>query len=233
MKKMYLAALVLLAITTAGYAQSNKPLLMRNPTVSNTHIVFSYAGDLWIVPRAGGEAARLTTGTGTEGIPIFSPDGQSIAFTGEYDGNTDVYVVAATGGVPRRLTYHPGGDIATGWTPDGKSVVFRSGRNSESGRTSQLFTIPVDGVHPALVPLPMATDGSFSPDGSRLAYEPVPRSFQAWKRYRGGLTSLIWIANLADSSIEKLPRDNSNDFNPMWIDNRVYFLSDRSGALLL
>ena len=233
MKRVFLAALLLLTMATIGFAQSNKPLLMRNPTVSSTHIVFSYAGDLWIVPRTGGEAARLTTGTGTEGIPIFSPDGQWIAFTGEYDGNVDIYVVAATGGIPKRLTYHPGTDIIAGWTPDGKSVLFRSGRNSESGRTAQLFTIPADGVTPTMVPLPMAYDGSFSPDGSRLAYEPLGRAFQAWKRYRGGRTSPIWIANLADSSVEKLPRENSNDFSPMWIDNRVYFLSDRNGTITL
>src|SRR5215216_4327973 len=126
MKRMILALALLLAMASIGFAQAEKPLLMRNPTLSKTHIVFSYAGDLWIVARTGGEATQLTTGTGTEGSPVFSPDGRWVAFTGEYDGNVDVYVVQATGGVPKRLTYHPDTDIARGWTPDGKSVLFTS-----------------------------------------------------------------------------------------------------------
>jgi tricorn protease len=234
MRRIFLALAMMLVFAGVSFGQSNQqPLLTRNPTLSKTHIVFSFAGDLWIVDRAGGEARRLTTGTGNEAAPLFSPDGQWIAFTGEYDGNVDVYVVAASGGVPRRLTYHPGNDGVAGWTPDGKSVLFVSGRTSESGRTGQLFTIPVDGVSPTVVPLPMAYEGSFSPDGSRLAYVPLPRAFQAWKRYRGGRTTSVWIASLSDSSVEKLPRNNSNDFNPMWIEGKVYFLSDRSGPITL
>ena len=115
-----------------GKPQTERPLLMRNPTLSKTQIAFSYAGDLWIVPRNGGEAVRLTTGTGNETGPVFSPDGNWIAFTGEYDGNVDVYLVPSTGGVPRRLTYHPGADTVVGWTPDGKQVLFASGRNQGS-----------------------------------------------------------------------------------------------------
>ncbi|HYP28348.1 MAG TPA: PDZ domain-containing protein [Blastocatellia bacterium] len=233
MKKMILVLLFSLAIGGVVFGQNGKTLLVRTPTLSNTHIAFSYAGDLWIVGREGGEATRLTTGVGTETNPLFSPDGQWIAFTGEYDGNVDVYVVPASGGVPRRLTYHPGSDNLTGWTPDGKQVHFVSGRYSETGRTAQLFTMPVDGVNPTVVPLPMAYEGSYSADGSRLAYVPLPRAFQAWKRYRGGRTAPVWIANLSDSSVEKVPRNNSNDFNPMWIGNRVYFLSDRNGPITL
>jgi tricorn protease len=233
MRKIILALACLLALASLALGQTNKPLLMRNPTLSKTHVAFSYAGDLWIVDREGGEARRLTTGTGTETSPMFSPDGQWIAFMGEYDGNTDVYVVAATGGVPRRLTYHPGYEGLAGWTPDGKQVVFVSGRSSDSARTGQLFTMPVDGVFPQLVPLPMAYEGAYSADARQLAYVPLPRSFEAWKRYRGGTTTPIWIANLADSSVEKLPRNNSNDFNPMWVGNRVYFLSDRNGPITL
>jgi tricorn protease len=233
MKKIILALMLSLAAASLVYGQTNKPLLVRNPTLSRTHIAFSYAGDLWTVSRDGGEAQRLTTGTGNEAIPMFSPDGQWIAFTGEYDGNVDVYVVAATGGVPRRLTYHPGNDVLQGWSPDGKQLLFTSGRTSQSGRTAQLFTIPIDGVNPTVIPLPMAYEGSFSADGSHLAYVPLPRAFQAWKRYRGGLATPIWIANLADSSVEKVPRTNSNDFCPMWIGSRVYFLSDRNGPITL
>ncbi len=233
MKKGMLLLLLLLMLASVGAAQNPQPLLMRTPTVSKTHIVFVYTGDLWIVSREGGEATRLTTGVGTETNPLFSPDGSMIAFTGEYDGNVDVYVIPAAGGVPKRLTYHPSADGLMGWTPDGKSVLFVSGRNSESGRTAQLFTMPIDGTYPTAVPLPMAYEGSYSADASRLAYVPLPRAFQAWKRYRGGRATPIWIANLADSSVERVPRTDSNDFNPMWIGNKVYFLSDRNGAVTL
>ena len=174
-------------------------------TLSRTHIAFSYGGDLWTVSREGGEASRLTTGVGNEANPIFSPDGRWIAFTGEYDGNVDVYLVTATGGVPKRLTYHPGNDNLVGWTPDGKSILFVSSRNSYSGRFARLFTMAVDGTVPTEVPLPMGYEGSFSPDAAKIAYVPLPRGFQAWKRYRGGMTTPIWIANLTDSSIEQAP----------------------------
>jgi tricorn protease len=233
MRRIVQILTLLLVIAGTCLAQSNKPLLMRNPALSKTQIVFSYAGDLWSVPRDGGDARRLTTGVGNETGPIFSPDGNWIAFTGEYDGNVDVYVIPATGGVPKRLTYHPGADIAVGWTPDGKQVLFVSGRESETGRTSKLYTIPVDGVFPTALPLPMGFEGSYSPDGSHIAYVPLPHAFNAWKRYRGGQATAIWIANLADSAIERVPRDASNDFSPMWIGDTVYFLSDRNGPATL
>ena len=209
MKILLLSLLCILLAASAAFAQADrpqagKPLLMRDPTVSKTQIVFSYAGDLWTVSRDGGDAARLTTGIGNEYAPIFSPDGRWIAFTGEYDGNTDVYVIPAGGGVPRRLTYHPGRDQAVGWTPDGKQVLFVSGRDSASGRYARLFTMPIDGVFPTPVPLPMGYEGAYSPDASHLAYVPLPRGFDSWKRYRGGQTTPIWISNLSDSSIEKL-----------------------------
>ena len=140
-------------------------------------------------------------GGGREFSPLFSPDGQWIAFTGEYDGNVDIFVMPSAGGVPRRLTYHPVRDQLAGWTPDGKSVLFVSSRQAESGRTAQLFTMAIDGVHPTPVPLPMAYEGSFSPDGARIAYVPLPRAFNAWKRYRGGMAAPVYIANLRDSSI--------------------------------
>lgn len=220
--------------TTFGAAQEmSPPLLARTPTANRTHIVFSFAGDLWRVPRTGGEAVRLTNHPGIESDPIFSPDGSLIAFTGQYDGNTDVYVMPATGGIPQRLTYHPDTDRAVGWTPDGQRVLFASPRLSESGRTQRLFTVDKNGGPAEPLPLPMATHGSFSPDGSRLVYEPVPRAFAAWKRYRGGRASYLWVANLADSSVTKIPRTDTNDFNPMWIGKTIYFLSDRNGPVTL
>jgi tricorn protease len=228
-------AAVLIAVFGAGVCpgQSDKPLLLRNPTASRSQIAFSYAGDIWIVAREGGEARRLTTGPGAETRPIFSPDGSMIAFTGEYDGNQDVFVVPAAGGVPRRLTYHPGPDEAVGWTPDGKRVLFNSPRDSYS-YFPQLFTVPVEGGFPSMVPLPMAEEGSFSTDGSQIAYVPTIQWQNAWKRYRGGQTKPIWIASLNDSSVTaKIPRDNSNDFNPMWVGDTIYFLSDRRGPVAL
>jgi tricorn protease len=207
-------------------------VLFRQPALSRTHIVFHYAGDLWIVGREGGEARRLTSGPGQETSPFFSPDGNWIAFTGEYDGNVDAFLVPAAGGVPRRLTCHPGPDSVAGWTRDGQRVLLRSTRQSYS-RFARLFTLPVDGVFPEELPLPMAEEGTFSPDGAQIAYVPLARAFNTWKRYRGGQTTAVWIARLSDSSIEKIPRDNSNDFNPMWVDHRIYFLSDRNGPVTL
>jgi tricorn protease len=221
----------------AAADQSSKYLLFRKPTASKTQIAFSYGGDLWIVDRNGGEARRLTADIGIETNPAFSPDGSWIAFTGEYDGNEDVYVIPAEGGMPRRLTAHPGSDQVVGWTRNGKRVLFRSGRNSYS-RFNRLFTVGVEGGLPEELPLPMAEEGSYSPDSARLAYVPYTNFKESGrtrglKHYRGGTASPIWIANLADSIVEKVPRKDSNDSTPMWLGDRVYFLSDRDGAVSL
>ena len=211
------------------------PLLLRRPAVSRTQIAFTYAGDLWVASRDGGDAHRLTTGVGIETDPVFSPDGSLIAFTGEYDGNRDVYVVPTEGGVPHRLTYHPGADRVLGWTPDGKSILFRSPRNSFIGFIDRLFTMPLSGHgFPSELPLPSGEEASFSPDGTHLAYVPHPQWEPGWKHYRGGQTTPIWIVNLATSHIEAaIPRDNSNDSNPMWVGDTIYFLSDRNGPVSL
>jgi tricorn protease len=214
-------------------AQSDPQLLLRYPTVSKTQIVFNYAGDLWSVSRDGGEAHRLTSGVGEETEPSFSPDGSMIAFTGEYDGNRDVYVVAASGGVPKRLTFHPADEEVLGWTPDGKNILFASWGSSFRHFEDQLYTVPVDGGFPAKLPLPIAEESSFSPDGTHLAYVPHPQWQRAWKRYRGGQTTPVWIADLKDSSITKIPRDNSNDHYPLWVGDSIYFLSDRNGPVSL
>ncbi len=215
-----------------GFAESAKPLLLRQPSISGTSVVFTFAGDLWTAPREGGEAARLTAGIGIESRPLFSPDGSLVAFTGQYDGNTDVYVVPALGGVPVRLTHHPDADAVVGWTPDGSRVLFASARTSFSGVT-RLFTVPARGGFPEELPLPTATQASYAPDGRRLAYVPTMQWQRAWKRYKGGQTTPIWIVDLADLKVEKVPRANSNDSNPMWIGDKVYFLSDRNGAVSL
>ncbi len=221
-----------------GQTSSSVPSLLRKPTVSRTQIAFSYGGDLWIVERNGGEARRLTSDVGIEIDPYFSPDGSLIAFTGEYDGNEDVYVMPAAGGIPKRLTSHPGSDQVVGWTRDGKRILFRSTRNSYSG-FRRLFTVGVEGGLPEEVPLPMAEEGSYSPDGSHLAYVPFTNfaessQFQrGLKHYRGGTASPVWVANLGDSSVEKIPRKDSNDSAPIWVGNRIYFLSDRNGPVNL
>ena len=228
------AIAVLFALITVSVclAEGPPPLLLQHPTLSATQIAFVYAGDLWIVPREGGVATRLTSGIGTVSRPVFSPDGNDIAFTGDYNGNADVYIISAQGGEPRRITYHPSPDWVVGWTRDGKQVLFASNRNSHD-TFSRLFTISRDGGFPTELPLPIAAEGSYSPDGSQLAYVPLDHAFEIWKRYRGGRTSPIWIAQLRDSSITKIPRDNSNDFNPIWVDQRIFFLSDRQGPITL
>lgn len=220
--------------TSTANAQAPSYDLLRQPTVSATEIAFSYAGDLWVVPRAGGDARRLTTGPGRETRPYFSPDGKWIAFTGDYDGNVDAYVVASGGGVPRRVTYHPSNDFVVGWTPDGRSLLVTTERYSYAD-FARLLKVPVDGETgvPEQIPLPMVQDGSMSADGARIAYVPNQKWQSAWKGYRGGQTTPILIASLADSSVERVPRSNSNDFNPMWVDNTVYFLSDRDGPVSL
>jgi tricorn protease len=226
--------LLVFAVGAAIHMSSGEPklLLLQTPTLSQTQIAFVYGGDIWIVPREGGVAHRLVTGTDLETGPIFSPDGSLVAFSGDYDGNVDVYVVPSTGGEPRRLTYHPGADIAVGWTPDGKSVLFRSPRTSDND-PHHLYTIPVSGGLPVELPLGMAEDGSYSPDGTHIAYVPVFQWEPDWKGYRGGQTTPVWIASLSDSSVVKVPRENSNDGNPMWLGKTVYFLSDREGPRTL
>ena len=227
-----------LAVTPLRAQAANQYALLRKPTVSKTQIAFSYGGDLWIVDRSGGEARRLTSDIGIEIDPVFSPDGTLVAFTGEYDGNEDVYVIPAAGGVPKRLTSHPGADQVVGWTRDGKRILFRSGRDSYS-RFAQLYTVPLSGGLPELLPLPMAVEGSYSPDSSHLAYVPFTNfaessmRYRGLKHYRGGTASPVWIANLSDSSIVKVPRKDSNDSTPMWVGNKVYFLSDRDGPVCL
>jgi tricorn protease len=222
--------LIPVLLSTFGAAAEHQ--LFRDPAVNATNVVFSYAGDLWRVPRGGGVAERLTTGPGVESNPAFSPDGSRIAFTGEYDGNVDVFVMAAAGGVPRRLTWHPSPDTVVGWTPDGKRVLFASSRNNPADG-ARLFTISVEGAFPDEIPLPLAVDGSFSPDGARIAYSPVFQWQPSWKKYRGGQTMKIWIAEVADSAVSEIPRANSNDTNPMWVGDRIYFLSDRGGPVSL
>ncbi|MFZ2054236.1 MAG: PDZ domain-containing protein [Candidatus Aminicenantales bacterium] len=233
-QKSALVFIIFLGLAFCAASAAETSLLLQQPTLSNTHVVFAFAGDLWAVSREGGEARPLTTGIGTESDPLFSPDGTLVAFTGEYDGNVDVYIVPAAGGVPRRLTYHPGPDQVVGWTPDGKRIVFRSPRHDEAGMgILRFYTVGLMGGFPEELPLPSGMSASFSPDGMRLAYVPTLQWQKAWKRYRGGQTTPVWLINLSDLKVEKVPRENSNDSNPIWVGDKVYFLSDRNGPVTL
>jgi tricorn protease len=225
-----LSTLVLLGARQGGFDAGPNPLLMQHPTMNRTTIVFEYAGDLWSVPRSGGDATRLTSAPGIESNPSFSPDGSTIAFSGQYHGNNDVFTVPSEGGVPKRLTYHPVGKTVTGWTPDGKSVVFYSGMLSNTD-AAMMYTVSTDGGVPKQLPFPMGTMASFSPDGQHLAYVPGFKWQDAWKRYRGGQAYSIWIGQMSDSKVTEIPRKGWNDSYPMWIGNKVYFLSDPKGPV--
>ncbi|HEV7703302.1 MAG TPA: protease, partial [Gemmatimonadaceae bacterium] len=244
--KTLLTASLLLATTTVSLeAQGTR--LLRRPTVSHDNVAFEYGGDLWVVARAGGSARRLTSTPSAESDPQFSPDGSLIAYSATISGNTDVYVVPTVGGEPKRLTWHPGADFARGWTPDGKRVEFASSRGTlpTPGANSYLriWTVGLDGGSEEMLPLPRAFAGTYSADGKRLAYAPLgqamfaawwaePQSSQ-WRRYRGGRVQPIRIVDLATLAEEKLPWTNSNDSDPMWVGNTVYFLSDRDRTVNL
>lgn len=208
------------------------PLLIGNVTVGPKFVAFSYAGDIWIAPRDGGEARPITTGLAEDDFPAFSPDGNHLAFSRQTADDWDVYVVPPQGGDVRRLTYHPEVDIVRGWSRDGERILFMSHRDEEGA--FRLYTIPLGGVFPTALPLPLALEGSFGPNGDRIAYVPtgLPLDLSAseWDYYRGGLASGIWIARLSDSQVEKLPHDGSHDRTPMWAGRTIYFLSDRSGT---
>lgn len=213
------------------HAQESR--LLRQPTVSATQIAFVYGGDLWVVERSGGMARKLTSAEGVETDPRFSPDGNWIAFTGQYDGNTDVFIIPAAGGEPKRLTYHPGADIVRGWTLDGKFVVFSSSRTSAPTGYPRLWKISVEGGMPEPLPMQASHKIAFSPDGKRAAYVPFAEANAIWRHYRGGRTTPVWLVDLASLDVEKIPRDNSNDTDPIWIGDNVYFTSDRNGTINL
>ncbi|MBI4476971.1 MAG: PD40 domain-containing protein [Acidobacteria bacterium] len=228
----------------AATAQAQGTRLLRRPTVSRDLVAFAYGGDIWTVPRAGGQARRLTATPQVETDPRFSPDGSRIAFTATFGGNTDVYVVSTKGGEPTRLTYHPGVDAVRGWTPDGTRVIFGSSRGTlptpGANAYFRLWSVSVDGGLPDPLPMPRAFNGTYSPDGTRIAYEEIAVAMFAatwaqnqtsqWRHYRGGRTHPIRLLSVADLSVEKLPWTNSNDTDPMWVGNTVYFLSDRNGT---
>src|ERR1700712_4006994 len=206
--------------------------LFRYPDISENQIVFSYANDLWLVPIEGGEAYKISSPPGVESFPKFSPDGKSIAFTGNYDGNKDVYTLPVTGGVPVRLTEHGYTDRVVDWTPDGKNILFASGRESGKARFNQFYTVPVAGGAALKLPLAYAEYGSYSPDGSQMALTFRTQAGRNWKRYRGGWKADIYIFNFKTLSSENISgSETAGDEFPMWTGNYIYFLSDRGTDL--
>jgi tricorn protease len=228
--------LVFCAVLFAGsfasaQTSSGGTRLLRTPTVSATHIAFAYAQNIWVVPRAGGVARRVTSFQGQTTNPHFSPDGKWIAFSGEYAGNFDVYVVAAEGGEPRRLTWHPGADTVQGWTPDGRSILFSSTRATWTPSGAPRFwTVPVEGGVEESLPLPRAYQGKISTDGSHIAYRMNNSWDEERRNYRGGQNRPVWIVDLKSYDLVSPPWTDSKDMDPVWVDDTVYFISDRDGV---
>ncbi len=228
---LFFAAVVLLGLAMPAGAEEGR--LLRTPDIHGDQVVFVYAGDLWTVNRAGGEAMRLTVHEGRERTPKFSPDGKWIAFTGDYDGNPDVYVIPSTGGEPRRLTFHPGNDEVVEWSPDGKEVYFRSRRLSPTYRYNRVFHVPVEGGFPEVFPLPICERISFSPRGTDLvAFTELNREYRTWKRYKGGTAERIWIFDFASNRSREITGWEGTDRFPMWHGNTIYFNSDREKGKL-
>ena len=209
--------------------------LIAQPALSASNLAFVYGGDLWVTGTGGGTARRLTADEGEERNPVFSPDGKLIAFSAQYDGNTDVFTIPVEGGVPTRLTWHPGADIVQSFTPDGKAVLFTSARAVVTGRYTQLFTVPVEGGIETQLPIPNASQAAYSPDGRKMVYNPLAPSFLQWKSYRGGTHSVLYVYDVKTHAIEKIPQPatRANDVDPNWIGDTIYFRSDRNGEFNL
>ncbi len=228
-----LVPILLSAMAACGLAAAIEPdsedmRLLRMPDIHGDLVVFVYAGDLWTVPVQGGEARRLTSSPGLESSPKFSPDGEWIAFSGEYDGNHDVYVMPARGGEPRRLTFHPGNDRVIDWEPDGRRIRFQSARQSLTGRDLQLHTVDREGGLPERMILPEGGLSSWSSDGKRLAYNRITREERTWKRYRGGMAQNIWIYDFARNQSRQVTDWVGTDNFPMWHGDTIYYTSDRA-----
>lgn len=224
-------AALLLAAGIASQLQAQNPVhagLFRYPDVSASQIVFSYANDIWVVPKTGGTALKLSSPPGVESFPKFSPDGKEIAFTGNYDGNSDVYLMPVSGGIPERITWHGGSDRVVDWTNDGKSLYFASTRESGKARFNQFYLIPAHGGAPVQMPFAYAEWGSYSPDAKDMALTFRTQAFRNWKRYRGGWNADIYLYHFASNTSENITGDNdaANEF-PMWHGDAIYFLSDR------
>jgi tricorn protease len=236
MKKLIMILAVVACTATAG-AQDRLTRLLRQPDIHGDQIAFVYGGDLWVVSARGGDARRLTSDPGMEYFPKFSPDGRWIAFTGDYSGSRQVFVISVDGGAPRQLTYYndvgalpPRGGIdnrVTDWTPDGKNILFLPHRLPWSDRMPRHAIVPVAGGMETALKIPEGSGGSYSPDGTKLAYTPIEREFRTWKRYRGGRAQDVWVYDLAADKAEQLTNNQYTDNQPVWVGNTIYFTSDR------
>jgi tricorn protease len=211
--------------------------LLAQPAIAGDQLAFVYAGDLWTSRVDGSGVRRLTSAPGDESNPVFSPDGSLLAFSANYDGNVDVYVIPVSGGAPERLTWHPGDDVVQSFSPDGKRVLFTSDRATFTPRYTQLFEVPVEGGVEERVPIPNASRAGYSPEGSRIAYNPLPRfaTYPQWKHYRGGASARIWLLDRSSKAATPIPQPatGANDVDPMWVGETVYFASDRDGEFNL
>ncbi len=199
--------------------------MLRYPDVSAEHIAFIYANDIWIVPRAGGAATPLASPPGLETFPRFSPDGRSLAFVGNYDGNRDLYTISIDGGVPVRVTHHPASETLCDWTQDGRLLYFTNGFAGLQ-RQMQLYTSPVSGGLPQRLPVPYGANGSISADGRKLAYTPHTTDHRTWKRYRGGMATDVWTFDLENKTSKKITDWEGTDSQPMWHGSKVYYMCD-------
>lgn len=223
-----LALLLVLSLSTlTATAQGTR--VLRTPTISATHVAFVHANDIWVAPRDGGQAYRLTTDIGAESVPHFSADGSHVAFSGQYGGNTDVYVVPTEGGQPRRLTWHPGADIVQGWSPDGR-ILFSSGRHGAPTKLTQFFLVSVEGGLPEQMPIPQALTGDLSADGSMVAYQEFGFWDPEWRNHRGGQAQPISVVSLDDFAIQTPEWEGERQVDPVWLDGVVYYLSERDWA---
>jgi len=226
MKKLVLVVLATLAVASTAVA-GVPGRFMQYPDIQGNTIVFSWERDLWTVPAGGGVATRVTTHPGTENAPKFSPDGKQIAFQGQYDGSPAIYVMPAAGGVPQRVTFMGAGPQTIGWTPDGRKIVFRSSHENTFRPITRLYTVTPDGGLPEQMPMERGILCSFSPDGSKLVYNRRGNEEYYWKRYKGGQYTDIWLYDIKANSFAPLTDYVGKNAYPMWVGNRMYFVSDR------
>ena len=244
MNKIHAALVVLLLLSVSLISQEDVRLL-RFPDVHGDQVVFSYAGDLYAVPLTGGTARRLTSDEkGYEIFPRFSPDGSQIAFTGQYDGNTEVFLIPSKGGIPQRLTYTATlnrddisdrmgpNNIVMAWQ-DENSIIYRSRKQTFNSFKGQNFKVSVNGGLSEELPLPTGSWCSFSPDGKKMAFNRVFREFRTWKYYKGGMADDVWIFDFETGQTTNITNNDNQNIFPMWSGNKIYFLSDRDRTMNL
>ena len=223
------AVLFAIGVVGAGTALWARPAYVRYPDIHGDRVVFCAEADIWATTLDGNSVLRLTTHPGTEYFPAFSPDGERIAFTGEYDGNRDVYVISSRGGEPRRITWHPGSDEVLSWTPDGKRILFRSRRSDPHG-SWEIYQVPAEGGDAEVLPLGWAARIDIDPATGRWAFNRQSVETRTWKRYRGGTAPAIWVGDPKRADYARVTRFDGNDSFPMWHGGRIYFLSDQGGT---